>query len=88
MDEKGFMLGVISKVKVMISRSEKKQYMMQCGNREWVSLIEAVSVVGEVLRPYIIFKAVNHQKSWTEAYPKATIACSLNGWTDNKIGLS
>ena len=87
MDEKGFMLGVIGKVKVMISRHEKKQYMTQYGNREWVSIIEAVSATGKVIRPFIIFKGVNQQKAWHDAYPEASIACSLNGWTDNEIGL-
>ena len=87
MDEKGFMQGVVGKFKVMISKYEKKAYMTQCGNREWVSLIECVSVDGRILSPYIIFKAAVHQRAWFNAYPKAHIAISPNGWTDNKIGL-
>ena len=88
MDEKGFMQGVVGKAKVMISRHEKKQHLTQPGNREWVSIIEAVSMAGELIRPFIIFKAVNQQIAWHEAYPEATIACTLNGWTDNEIGLN
>lgn len=88
MDEKGFMQGVVGKVKVMISRHEKRQYMTQPGNREWVSTIEAISGRGKLLRPFIIFKAVYHQIAWTHAFPEATIACTLNGWTDNEIGLA
>lgn len=34
MDEKGFLQGVIAKLRVMISKYEKKAHMTQCGNRE------------------------------------------------------
>jgi copper oxidase (laccase) domain-containing protein len=34
MDEKGMMLGVVGKVKVIISKHEKTNYIVQCGNRE------------------------------------------------------
>ena len=57
------MQGVIGKFKVMISKYKKKAYMTQCGNREWVSLIECVSVDGRILSPYIIFKVVVHQRA-------------------------
>ena len=56
MDEKGFMMGVIAKLRVMISKHEKKAYMTQSGNREWVSLIECVSMTGKLLPLWIIFK--------------------------------
>ena len=88
MDEKGFMQGVIGKSKVMINKYEKKAHMTQCGSREWVSLIECVSVDGRILPPYIIFKAAVHQRAWLQAWPDANIAISQNGWTDNEIGYS
>ena len=89
MDEKGFMMGVIAKVKVMISKYEfGGKYVTQCGNRDWVSLIECVSSDGRVLKPWIIFKAKLKQKAWFEALDgKGSIATSENGWTDNEIGL-
>ena len=34
MDKKGVIQGVITKLRVMISRDERKKYMTQCGNRE------------------------------------------------------
>ncbi len=49
MDEKGFMMGVIAKLRVMISKHEKKTYMTQPGNREWVSLLECVSLTDKSL---------------------------------------
>ena len=57
MDEKGFMQSVIAKLRVMISKYEKKAYMTQCGNREWVFLVECVSMNSRLLRPSIILKA-------------------------------
>jgi len=51
MNEKRFMQRVIAKLRVMISKYEKKAHMTQCGNREWVSLIECISMNGRVLKP-------------------------------------
>lgn len=61
MNEKGVMQGVIAKLRVMISADERKKYMTQCGNRVWVSFIECVSMGGNVLRFWVIFKAVVQQ---------------------------
>jgi len=49
-DEKGLMMGFIGKVRVIISKYEKKVYMTQPGNREWVSLIECISLDGRRTR--------------------------------------
>lgn len=87
MDEKGIMMGFIGKVKVIISKYEKKVYMVQPGNREWVSLIECISLDGRRTRPWVIFKAKQHQERWFSALPGVHIATSPNGWTDNEIGL-
>jgi len=88
MDEKGFMQGVIAKLRVMISKYEKKAHMTQCGNREWVSLIECISMDGRVLKPWIIFKGKVQQKAWFEVLKEGHIAVSENGWTDNELGLA
>lgn len=55
MDEKGFAMGVQGKQKVILPKLENA-IRTQCGNREWVSLIECVSVDGFLLPPWIIFK--------------------------------
>lgn len=88
MDERGFMQGVIAKTRVMISKHEKKAHMTQCGNREWVSLIECVSMSGRLLKPWVIFKAKQKQKAWFEVLKEGHIAVSENGWTDNELGLA
>jgi hypothetical protein len=88
MDEKGVMLGIISKTKVIVSRHEKKQYMTEPGNREWVSLIECIPLKPSCQRPrpWFIFKGKQHQKQWFSAYKDAHIALSDKGWTDNELG--
>ena len=97
MDEKGFMMGVIAKLRVMLNKYEiidgkkkkRKAYMTQCGSREWVSLIECVSLDGRVLDPLVIFKGKQIQKAWKDAlHTDIEITMSENGWTDNSIGLA
>jgi hypothetical protein len=90
MDEKGVMLGIIGKVKVIISRHEKKQYMTEPGNREWATLIKCILLKSGPCRPrprpWIIFKGKQHMKQWFDAYDEAHISLSTKGWTDNTIG--
>jgi hypothetical protein len=92
MDEKGIMMGSVGKIKVVVSRDELQNYIVQDGSREWVSLIECISTSGRLLPPWIIFKGKQHQKVWYDSLKKGGnadgfIALSSNGWTDNELGL-
>ena len=88
MDEKGFMQGVIGKLKVMVSKYERNAFMTQYSNQEWVSLIECVSMDGRILAPWIIFKGKQQKAAWYDFLPEgAHIALSENGWNNNEIGL-
>jgi hypothetical protein len=60
MDEKGVMLGFISKVRVIVSKYDKKVYMTQPGNQEWASLIKCISLNGRRTRLWVILKAKQH----------------------------
>jgi len=51
MNEKGVIVKVLAKQKVVCSRTNKKPYMTQPGNQEWVSLIKCVSSDRQVLSP-------------------------------------
>ena len=90
MDEKGFMMGVIAKMRVVISKANKDATMSQCGNREWVSTIDCISLDGRILPPWIIFKAKAIMKSWAEKLKDMGgqwhLRPSENGWSDNNIG--
>jgi hypothetical protein len=56
MDEKGILLGVIGKVKVILSKYEKQGFLTQDGSREWVTLLECISMEGRRVPPWLIFK--------------------------------
>ena len=79
MNEKGIMMGLIRKVRVIVSKYDKKIYMAQPGNREWVSLIECISLDGHWIRPWVIFKAKQDQKAWFSVLPGVHIGLSDNG---------
>ena len=44
MNEKNILSDIIDKIKIIISKHEKKVYMTQPGNREWISVIECISL--------------------------------------------
>jgi hypothetical protein len=56
-DEKGVMMGIASKVSILVNKSEKSPYSTQAGNREWVTSTEYVSLIGRKLLSWTIFKA-------------------------------
>jgi hypothetical protein len=62
MDEKGIMLGLIGKTGVIVSKHEKKQYITEPRNREWVSLIGCIPLKPGCRRPrpWFIFKGKQH----------------------------
>jgi hypothetical protein len=48
MDEKGFMMGMANKCKVICWRNRKNLHLTYDGSREWVTVIEGVSAAGKV----------------------------------------
>ena len=50
MDEKGVMQEIIAKTRVIVGANDRKKYMTQPGNREWLSSIECISMAGKSLR--------------------------------------
>jgi uncharacterized membrane protein len=79
MDEKRCPLGVIGMTKVIVFRLEQKKYITQCGNREWVSLIECINIVGAVLNSFVIFKGKVQIRNWWDYFATGHIAVSANG---------
>ena len=96
MDEKGFLLGRIHKVKRVVSKKAWKKGLIlgavQDGSREWISLLACICMDGTKLPPGVIYQALtgNLQDSWLEDYnPKdqeAFFASSPNGWTSDQLG--
>ena len=87
MDENGYMMGIADSSKVVFSKYQKQAFINQPGNREWASLIEAISTTGERLPLFIILKGKRWKNDWftPELEPGDRISLSENGWTDNKL---
>lgn len=91
MDEKGFLLGLVTSTKVIVTRKEQNRFVTQDGNRETITVLETVSAVGKALAPMIIFKGKYHQQDWyqdAENYPKDWLLATLpKGWTDSRLAI-
>ncbi|EED15710.1 pogo transposable element, putative [Talaromyces stipitatus ATCC 10500] len=89
-DETGFAMGLCATAKV-ITGSDRyaRPKLLQPGNREWVTAIEATNSTGWAIPSYIIFKAKkNVRLGWFDDLPSDwMINISENGWTTDQIGL-
>lgn len=88
MDETGVALGVCTNTRVLASSSKKKAYIKSPEDREWVSIVEAISATGVKLQCLVIFKGKHLQTTWFPAQgaPDWLYTTSENGWTSNQIG--
>ena len=88
-DETGFAMGLTATAKV-VTRSEYYGWrsLLQPGNCEWVTAIEAISASGWALPPCIIFKGKVFIEGWFDNVPGDWLfEVSPNGWTSDEIGL-
>ena len=58
MDEKGIQLGIGVKIATMVDRDQKTVYSIEDGNRELVTVIEAICAVGSAIHPSVIFQGL------------------------------
>ena len=90
-DETGFLMGQISPTLVVTSSEGRgRAKKIQPGNREWVTVIQAVQSGGEVIPPYVVVAGKTHLESWyrnSPFPPEWTVDLSETGWTNNRIGL-
>ncbi|OCK77726.1 hypothetical protein K432DRAFT_460006 [Lepidopterella palustris CBS 459.81] len=64
-------MGVVSIAKVVTGTDRAgRPRTAQPGNREWVTVIEAVNAQGIAIPPLVIFEAVIHQASWYGSLPE------------------
>ena len=85
MDEKEFLIGVVKKpMRVLIEADEKAAFLRQPGNRENITVIEAVGIFNQSIPPMVILKGEKHLSGWYRGEMPAhwTTAVSPNGWTD------
>ncbi|EWZ28455.1 hypothetical protein FOZG_17848 [Fusarium oxysporum Fo47] len=90
-DETGFMMGLImAGMAVTGSERQGRPKSVQPGNREWITVIQAINAEGQSIAPFIIGAGQYHLANWyRESNLPAdwVIATSQNGWTNNELGL-
>ncbi|KAJ0129784.1 Early endosome antigen 1 [Fusarium oxysporum f. sp. albedinis] len=90
-DKTGFMMGIIM-AGMVITGSERqgRPKSVQPGNREWITIIQAINAEGQSIAPFIIGAGQYHLANWYRECDLPgdwVIATSQNGWTNNKLGL-
>jgi hypothetical protein len=85
------MMGIISTGMAVTSAERSgKPKSVQPGNREWVTVIQAIIAEGWAVQPFIIVADKYHLRNWYEGSNLPTdwaTATTQTGWTDNEIGL-
>ncbi|KAF2179580.1 CENP-B protein, partial [Zopfia rhizophila CBS 207.26] len=69
-------------------RRQGRRKLIQPGNRDRVTVIEAINALGWALPSFIIFKSKRHINTWVrgQGLPHSwKIGLSNNGWTNNKL---
>ncbi len=91
MDETGIMLGYLKTAKRVVTTDVPRPYQASPFTRESATILECISASGRAITPTIILKAKTHRNNW---YPQGTTgpstwnyATSLNGYTNNELGL-
>jgi DDE superfamily endonuclease len=90
MDEKGCILGLSERARVLISASSDVSYKVEPGDRESVTIIECVSGGGDTLPPFIIWSAKEHRNNWIpmsldESMKGSAFATSPKGYTGHEL---
>ena len=97
MDEKGCMLGILTRSKRVFSRrlyeDGKIKAHIQDGNREWITLLACICADGSALAPALIYQSASGsiQDTWLQALrpeDQVYISSSPSGWTNNDVGLA
>ncbi|KAG6998152.1 hypothetical protein FocnCong_v013463 [Fusarium oxysporum f. sp. conglutinans] len=90
-DETGFIMGFIASGMVVTGTERRgRPKSVQPGNREWITVIQAINAEGWAIPPFIIGAGQYHLANWyreSNLPGDWAIATTQNGWTDNEIGL-
>jgi hypothetical protein len=85
------MMGMIMAGMVVTgSERQGRPKAVQPGNREWITLIQAINAEGQSIAPFIIGAGQYHLANWYRECNLPgdwVIAMSPNGWTNNQLGL-
>jgi hypothetical protein len=96
MDEKGFLLGRITKAKRVFLKDLKASGKLlaagQDGSREWITVVATICGDGTALPPLLIYDSTSGsiQDSWVQDFNSneydAWFTSSASGWTSDEIG--
>lgn len=96
MDEKGFLLGRITKAKRVFPKDLKASGKLlgagQDGSREWITVVATICADGTALPPLLIYDSTSGsiQDSWVQDFNsnehQAWFTSSPSGWTSDDIG--
>jgi hypothetical protein len=90
-DETGFMMGVIASGMVVTGAERRgTAKSVQPGNREWITVIQAINAEGRAIAPFIVGAGQYHLANWyreSNLPGDWAITTTQNGWTDNETGL-
>ena len=89
MDEKGFIIGLLAKAKVICWVGRRPPRVTQDRTRQMLMVIECCCASLYILPSFVIFKGTAQYMGWhTETGdPDAKFAYSPNGWTDDELAL-
>ena len=96
MDEKGFLLGRITKAKRIFPKGCKASHRLpgagQDGSREWIAVVATICGDGTTLPPLLIYDSTSGsiQDTWVQDFDShehdAWFTSSPSGWTSDEIG--
>jgi hypothetical protein len=96
MDEKGFLLGRITKARRIFPKDLKASGKLlgagQDGSREWITVVATICGDGTTLPPFLIYDSTSGsiQDSWVQDFNSnehdAWFTSSASGWTSDEIG--
>ena len=93
-DEKGFMLGMSNRAKVICRAGRRPPRVTQDGARELITVIETVCAAQFVQPPMVIYKGSAHYRGWyteleeAEGDADAKFAYSPKGYTTNELEMA
>ena len=94
MNERGFMLGLSNRSKVVCRAGRRPPRVTQDGTRELITVIKTVSAAQFVLPPMVIYKGATHYRGWyteleeAEDDANAKFAYSPKGYTTNELEMA
>jgi hypothetical protein len=88
MDEKGTLMGCMTREFILIPKEERNAFIRQDGKREWVSSLESISAAGKFISTFLIIKACHLREDFFKCDSEMTIHTSVKGWTSNEIALT